>query len=208
METQRNLRGLVPLLAVVGLAVGAPGASGGVGTDQAGGIHHSGRHRRRRRSDGASAPGHRRQAQPHEAVAHPDQQIGRGGRGRVSRRQSFERRPAQDHHHAFESVHDAARDRRALQLERHDAGRDARARPVRAVGQCRDALQERQGLHRSGQESRARTSSRWRAPAPSRKTRSSPWRSRKRPARNSPTFLSRAAATWRRSSSASTSIRR
>ncbi len=83
-------------------------------------------------------------------------------------------RPAQDHHHAVQPVHHAARHRRAVQLEGPDAGRDAGARPVRAVGQRRDAVQDRQGLHRRGQGRRRRTSSRWAAPAPSRKTRSSP----------------------------------
>ena len=55
-------------------------------------------------------------------------------------------RPAQDRHHAVQPVHHAAGDRRAVQLERPDAGGDAGARPVRAVGQCRDAVQDRQGL--------------------------------------------------------------
>ena len=48
--------------------------------------------------------------------------------------------------------------------------------------------------------------SRWAAPGPSRRTRSSPPRSSRRPAPSSPTSRSRAAATWRRSWSAATSI--
>jgi aryl-alcohol dehydrogenase-like predicted oxidoreductase len=51
-----------------------------LGTDQISRIHHPGRNRRRGGPDGAPASGHRRQAQPHEAVAHPDQQLGRRGR--------------------------------------------------------------------------------------------------------------------------------
>ena len=66
-----------------------------------------------------------------------------------------------------------------VQLEGPDAGRHAGARPVRAVGEHRGALQDRQG--RTSRRSRPATtrSSRWAAPAPSRKTRSSRsrWRS-------------------------------
>ena len=51
-------------------------------------------------------------------------------------------------HHAVEPVHDAARHRRAVQLEGPDAGRDAGARRVRAVGQRRDAVQDGEGVHR------------------------------------------------------------
>ena len=50
--------------------------------------------------------------------------------------------PQQDHHHAVEPVHDAARHGRAVQLEGPDAGRDARARRVRAVGERRVAVQD------------------------------------------------------------------
>jgi tripartite-type tricarboxylate transporter receptor subunit TctC len=42
-----------------------------VGADQAGGVRDTGWHRRRRRPNGASDPGHRRQAQPDEAIADP-----------------------------------------------------------------------------------------------------------------------------------------
>ena len=97
---------------------------------------------------------------------------------------------------------------RAVQLEGPDARRDAGARPVRAVGQRRDALQDGQGIPRRGEGRRARTSSRWAAPGRSRKTRSSPSRSRRPPGSSSSTCRSRAAATWRSSSSASTSTRR
>ena len=40
---------------------------------------------------------------------------------------SSKRRSTQDHHHAVEPVHDPARHRRAVQLERHDAGHHAGA---------------------------------------------------------------------------------
>ena len=101
---------------------------------------------------------------------------GGAGRRRLPRGQGRQGRSAQDHHHAVEPVHHAARHRRAVQLEGPDAGRDAGARPVRAVGQRRDAVQERQGVPRRGEGRRRRASSRWAAPARSRKTRSSPSR--------------------------------
>ena len=107
----------------------------GLGADQARDLHHPGRHRRRRRPDGALHPGHRHQAQPDEAADRGDQQGRRRGRRRLPRGQGQPGRSAQDHHHAVEPVHDAARHRHALQLEGPDAGRDAGARPVRAVGE-------------------------------------------------------------------------
>ena len=73
--------------------------------------------------------------------------------------------PQQDHHHAVEPVHDAARHRRAVQLEGPDAGRDAGARRVRAVGQRRDAVQDRAGLRQRDQGRRRTASSRWPARA-------------------------------------------
>jgi hypothetical protein len=82
--------------------------------------------------------------------------------------------PAQDHHHAVQPVHHAAGHRRALQLARPDAGADAGARPVRAVGQCRVAAQDRQGLPGRGQGRRPTTVQDGRHRQPSRKTRSSP----------------------------------
>jgi hypothetical protein len=74
----------------------------------------------------------------------------------------------------------AARHRRAVQLDGPDAGCDARARRVRAVGQRRDALQDRRRLHEAikggkdgqfkmggtGPSRRTRSSrSRWRRPS-------------------------------------------
>jgi hypothetical protein len=50
-----------------------------------------------------------------------------------------------------------ARNRDSLQLERPHAGRHAGARRIRALGQCREAVQQRQGLRRwrcSGPRSR------------------------------------------------------
>ena len=70
--------------------------------------------------------------------------------------QGREGRSAQDHHHAVEPVHDAARHGRAVQLEGPDAGGDAGARRVRAVGQRRHAVQDRRRLH-EGDQGRRRT---------------------------------------------------
>ena len=75
---------------------------------------------------------------------------GAGGEGFLDVKSST-RQPAQAHHHAVEPVHHAARHRHSVQLEGHHAGRDDGARRVRALGQRRDALQDRQGLHRRGQ---------------------------------------------------------
>ena len=88
--------------------------------------------------------GRRRQEQPDEAAARSSS-TSRAARAREGFLDVKERegRSAQDHHHAVEPVHDAARDRRAVQLEGPDAGGDARARRVRAVGQRRDAVQDR-----------------------------------------------------------------
>ena len=110
-----------------------------------------GRHRRRRRPDGAPAAGRHHEEQPDEAADDRRQQVRRRRRRRLPRGQGREGRSQQDHHHAVEPVHDAARDRRAVQLEGPDAGRDAGARPVRAVGQRRDAVQDGEGLSRRGQ---------------------------------------------------------
>ena len=121
-------------------AVRAPGA--GLGAHQERRVHHPGRHRRRRRPDGARDPGHRRQARPDEAVDAADQQGGRRRRRGLPRREERAGRPAQDHHHAVQPVHHAARHRRAVQLARPDAGADAGARQLRAVGQRQDALQD------------------------------------------------------------------
>ena len=61
------------------------------------------------------------------------------------------RRSAQDHHHAVQPLHDAAGHRHAVQLEGSDAGLDAGARPVRALGERRVALQDREGISRRGE---------------------------------------------------------
>ena len=87
-----------------------------------------------------------------------------------------EGRSAQDHHHALEPVHHAARDRHAVQLEGPDAGIDDGARPVRAVGERGDAVQDRRRNTSRRRRRPARASSRWAAPAPSRRIRSSPSR--------------------------------
>ncbi len=62
--------------------------------------------------------------------------IGRSRGGGFPRRQGCEGRSPPHRHHPFQPVYHAARNRRAVQLERPDAGGDAGARPVRAVGQC------------------------------------------------------------------------
>ena len=72
---------------------------------------------------------------------HRRQQVGRGGGGGLPVRQGQEGRRPDHHHHAVQSVHDAAPHRRALQLEGPDAGRAARPRRVHPLGQCRDAVQ-------------------------------------------------------------------
>ena len=61
---------------------------------------------------------------------------GAGGEGFLDVKASAEQSP-QDHHHAVEPVHDAARHRHSLQLEGSDARCDARARRVRALGERR-----------------------------------------------------------------------
>ncbi len=106
------------------------------------------RYRRRRRSDGARHPGHRGQAQPDEAVDGRHQQGRRSRRRRLPRRERLGAQSAQADHHAVEPVHHAARHRHSGQLEGPHAGRHDGARRVRALGQCRDAVQDREGLHR------------------------------------------------------------
>ena len=122
-----------------------------------------------------------------EAVDCRDQQVGRRRRRRLSRRQGVEGQSAQARDHAVEPVHHSARDRNSVQLQGHHAGRDDGARRIHPLGQRRQALQDRQGIRRRRQEG-ATAASRWAAPAPSRKTRSSPSRWRSRPAPSSPTF--------------------
>ena len=132
--------------------------AGGLGAGQAGRVRGAGRHRRRRRPDGAADPGHRHQVQADERAADRRQQVGRRRRRGLPGRQGRQGRPAQDHHHPVQPVHHAAGDRCAVQLARHDTGVDAGARPVRAVGQRGDALQDRQGIpgRRQGGRARAR----------------------------------------------------
>ena len=72
---------------------------------------------------------------------------GAGGEGFLDVKGS-QRQSAQAGHHAVEPVHHAARDRHSVQLEGPDAGRHDGARRVRALGECRHALQDREGLHR------------------------------------------------------------
>ena len=130
---------------------------------------------------------------------------GAGGEGFLDVK-AAQRQSAQARHHAVEPVHHAARDRHSVQLEGHHAGRDDGARRVHPLGQRRQAA-TRPPRNTSTPPRRRTAPSRWAAPAPSRKTRSSPSRSRSRPAPSSPTFRTRAAARWRCSSSAITSIR-
>ena len=72
-----------------------------------------------------------------------DQQGGRRRRRGLPRHQERQGQPAQARHHAVEPVHHAARHRHPLLVEGHDAGVDDGARRVRALGQCRVALQDR-----------------------------------------------------------------
>ena len=87
--------------------------------------------------------------------------------------------PAQDHHHAVEPVHHAARDRRAVQLGGPDPGRDAGARRVHPVGQRRRAATRPRRNTSTRRRRPARAASRWAARARSRRTRSSPSRCKK-----------------------------
>ena len=71
-----------------GRRVGLRRRSGGrLGADQAGDVRHPGRHRRRRRPDGALHPGRRHEAQSDEAAADRHQQGWRRRRRRLPRRQ-------------------------------------------------------------------------------------------------------------------------
>ena len=108
-----------------------------------------------------------------QAVDGRRQQVRRRRRRRLPRRQELEGQPAQADHHAVEPVHHAARDRHSVQLEGSHAGRDDGARRVHPLGQRRQAVQDRQGISSTRSRPATTTSSRWAAPAPSRKTRSS-----------------------------------
>ena len=100
---------------------------------------------------------------------------GAGGEGFLDLK-GIGRQSAQDHHHAVQPLHHPSCDRHPVQLEGSDAGRDAGARRVRALGQRREAVQDRERLCRCGEGRACRAPSRWAAPARSRKTRSSPSR--------------------------------
>ena len=204
----RIKQGILGAAALAVCMASAPGARR-VGADQVGRVHRPGRHRRRRRPDGALDPGHRRQEQPDEAVDGRRQQVAAAPAPRASLTSRAPGRSAQDHHHAVEPVHHAARDRRAVQLEGPDAGRDAGARPVRPVGQRR--------VRRTRPPRTTSTPSRRRAPS---KFKMGGTGSKQEDqiitvaiekadgARSSPIFPTRAAATSRCSWSASTSTRR
>jgi hypothetical protein len=69
---------------------------------------------------------------------------------------------------------DTARHGRALQLEGPHAGAHDGPRRIRPVGQLRDALQDREGVHRRGEGGRGEQVQDGRHGARSRKTRSSP----------------------------------
>ena len=71
------------------------------------------------------------------------QQGRRRRRRRLPRRQELQGQPAQAGHHAVEPVHHAARHRHSVLVEGPDPGRHDGARRVRALGQCRHALQDR-----------------------------------------------------------------
>ena len=144
-------RSLVPLsLALTAAWAALPAAA--LGADQAGRVHRAGRHRRRRRPDGAPDPGHRRQAQADEAAAASSStsRAAPGAEGFLDVKGA-----KGDPHKIVVTLSNlfthAARDRRAVQLARPDAGGDDGAGRVRAVGQRRLAVQDRQGyLARQG----------------------------------------------------------
>ena len=124
---------------------------GGLGADQAHRVRDPGRHRRRRRPDGASHRGHRREAQALAAADHRGQQVGRRGRRGIPPRQGQEGRRPHHHHHPVEPLHHAAAHRRAVQLEGPDPDRPPGARRVHPVGERGDAVQDREGIPRRGQ---------------------------------------------------------
>ena len=209
-EPTCNLRSIVghsgPLRRSGGHSIRACTSFGGLGADAAGRVHHPGRTRRRRRHHGAHHPGHRHQAQLDEAADGGDQQGRRRRRRGLPRRQELQGQPAQDHHHPVEPVHHADGDRHSVQLEGPHSGRDAGARRVRALGQRREALQDRQGVRRrrQGRERHVQDGRhRLQAGRPDHH-RGDP---EGRPAPSSSTFRSAAAARWRCSWSAITSIR-
>ena len=122
-----------------------------VGAHPHGGNHRARRSRRRRRSDGAHRARHHLQARPDEAIDGGHQQGRRRRRRRLPRRQDRERQSAQTGHHAVEPVHHTARDRHSILLQGHHAGGDDGAGRVHPLGQRRQAVQDRQGIHRRRQ---------------------------------------------------------
>ena len=148
--------------------------------------------------------------QKHDLMAQPivviNKSGGAGAEGFLDVKADAGQSP-QDHHHALEPVHHAARDRRAVQLGGPDPGRDAGARRVHPVGRRRRAVPDRRRNTSTRRRRPGRAPSRWAARARSRRTRSSPSPCRRRRAPSSPTCRSRAAATWRSSWSAAISTR-
>ena len=150
---------------------------GGVGTHQERRVRRARRHRRRRRPDGAPDPGHRGEEQPDEALARRRQQVGRRRGGGFSRRQGREGRSAQASSSRF-PICSRRRSRPGVPFNWKDLTPVA----MLALDQfvlwvnAETPLQDRQGLHRGGEEGRPQQVQDGRAPAPSRKTRSSPSR--------------------------------
>ena len=149
---------------------------------EAGRIRRSRRNRRRRRSDGAVHPGRRRQAQSDEAAAHRRQQVGRRGRRRLPRRQGGKGRP----HKIIITLSNLFTTPLATGVPFN--WKDLTPVAMLALDEFvlwvnADAPYKTAQDYIAAIKRPARTSSRWPAPARSRKTRSSPSRSRRRPAR-------------------------
>ncbi len=148
------------------------------------------------------------QAQPDEAADHRRQQVGRRRRAKAF---STSRTPRATRTRSSSRCRICSRRRwrpACRSAGGPDAGRDAGARRIRAVGQRRHAVQDRQGVHRRGQGRRAKQVQDGRhrieagGPDHHRRDREG------NPAPSSSTFRSRAAATSPCSWSASTSTRR
>ncbi len=77
-------------------------------------VRHTGRHWRRRRSDGSFDGRHQRQAQALTSTFHRRQQVRRRRRRGFPARQGKEGRRAHDHHHPVESLHHSAGHRDAV----------------------------------------------------------------------------------------------
>ena len=106
-----------------------------LGADQARAVHRSGRHRRRRRPDGAPYPGRGFKEQPDEAAADRAEQRWRSWHGRLLGGEESQRRPAQHHYFPLEPFHHALRHGCALRLAGFYSGRHAGARPVHPMGE-------------------------------------------------------------------------